>query len=643
MREMASPVLDALETLAGLRRAARRWLVFSLDVLLCLIAAWIALALRLGEWPDEPHIILILTAVTLVFWAPIAWWIGIYRNLIRFSGARSAARLFYACALLIVPSTFIFGLVQIQGVPRTISVLHPVIFFLLILFQRLCLRFIVSDLLHLTRGTGESRRRLLIYGAGRGGQQLANSLRQEPHLLLVGYVDDDKNLSNQRLDGVTIWHSSSLDHLLRDKRVDEVLLAIPSALRTRRREIVTTLQKRKIRVRMLPSIGQLIDGHFAVSDLRDVQIEDLLGRDAVAPNTILIGRSLLSKNVLVTGAGGSIGSELCRQIMHARPHRLILVEQSEYFLYAIERELRQFAQAEGYSVELVPELADMADRDSVMRIFRRWQPESVYHAAAYKHVPLVEANPIAGLRNNIFSTLYCVLAAEAAGVERFILVSTDKAVRPTNIMGASKRVCELILQARAQEQSNTLFTMVRFGNVLGSSGSVVPLFKAQIAAGGPLTITHRDVTRYFMTIPEAAQLVIQAGGMARGGEVFVLDMGSPVRIQDLAETMIRLSGLSVRDEATPDGDIEIVEVGLRPGEKLYEELLIGDNPAETMHPRIMQAREAVHPWHSLSERLDRLGERLGRGDAADAISILCDLVPEYRGTDSSGHLIKKSY
>lgn len=640
LKNMANPLLDALESLTKLPRSIRRWLVFSFDGLLCLIAAWLALALRLGEWPNDFRAILILTAATLSFWAPVAWRIGVYRNLIRFSGARASGRLFYACALLSAPLAVIFGLIQIPGIPRTTSVLHPIIFFLLMLFLRLSMRFIVSDLLHLARSNGENWRRLLIYGAGRGGQQLANSLRQEPHLHLVGYVDDDERLSNQQLDGVTVWHSSSLDRILEKRQVDEVLLAIPSALRVRRREIVTTLQSRKIPVRMLPGIGQLIDGHVTVSDLRNVQVEDLLGRDAVAPNELLMGRSLLSKNVLVTGAGGSIGSELCRQIMRSRPRRLILVEQSEYFLYMIESELRQLASAEGYDVELVPELADVADRDSVFRIFRRWQPESVYHAAAYKHVPLVESNPIAGLRNNIFSTLHCALAAEATGVRRFILVSTDKAVRPTNVMGASKRICELVLQARAQEQQNTLFTMVRFGNVLGSSGSVVPLFKTQIAAGGPVTITHKDVTRYFMTIPEASQLVIQAGGMAKGGEVFVLDMGQPVRIRDLAETMIKLSGLSVQDSATPDGDIEIVEVGLRPGEKLYEELLIGDNPAPTMHPRIMQAREAVHPWNSLSDILDDLKDHLRQGDVTEALSILYRLVPEYSGQTSIGNTLK---
>lgn len=629
LRRASGPTIRAFEAFTRLPRSVRRWLVFSLDVLLCCTAAWIALALRLGEWPDDTRVMLTLSGSAICLWGPIAWRADVYRNLIRFSGARAAARLFHACALLSLALTVIFWLVQIRGVPRTTSVLQPIIFFLLMLFLRLSMRFVVSDLLHVSRGGGEARRRLLIYGAGRGGQQLANTLRQERHLTLVGYVDDDERLSKQQIDGVTVWHSSALGHILVERRVDEVLLAIPSALRGRRREIVTALQNRKIRVRMLPGIGQLIDGHVTVNDLRDVQVEDLLGRDAVSPDQSLMSRSLLSKNVLVTGAGGSIGSELCRQIMRSRPKRLILVEQSEYSLYVIENELRQLASAEGYDVELVPQLADVADRDSVYRIFRQWQPESVYHAAAYKHVPLVESNPIAGLRNNIFGTLNCALAAEATEVRRFILVSTDKAVRPTNVMGASKRVCELVLQARAQAQQSTLFTMVRFGNVLGSSGSVVPLFKAQIAAGGPVTITHKDVTRYFMTIPEATQLVIQAGGMAKGGEVFVLEMGQPVRIRDLAATMIRLSGLSVLDETAPDGDIEIVEIGLRPGEKLYEELLIGGDPVSTDHSRIMQAREAVLPWNSLMGALEELQSQLGRGDVGESIALLQKLVPEY--------------
>jgi FlaA1/EpsC-like NDP-sugar epimerase len=631
MQERLAPfIIGVLDNVVSIRRPVRRWLVFVADGLLCFFAAWLAFALRLGEWPTDEAVTLMFAATAFAFWIPFAWFVGVYRNLIRFSGARALTRLCYACALLVVPLFVIFMLVRVDGVPRTLAALHPIVFFLLLMFSRLSMRFIVSDVLHAARGQAEERRRLLIYGAGRGGQQLANSLRQEPHLVLVGYIDDDERLSGQQVDGIRVWHSSMLDRVVEERDVDEVLLAIPSARRSRRREIVAALQKSRVRVRMLPGIGQLIDGHVATSDLRDVQVEDLLGRDPVAPNELLMGRTLVSKVVMVTGAGGSIGSELCRQIIQSRPRRLVLVEQSEYSLYAIDGELRKLADQEGCRVEIVPELADVADRDTVFRIFHRWQPESVYHAAAYKHVPLVESNPIAGLRNNIFSTLHCALAAEQVGVQRFILVSTDKAVRPTNIMGASKRVCELVLQARAQEQGKTLFTMVRFGNVLGSSGSVVPLFKSQIAAGGPVTLTHRDVTRYFMTIPEASQLVIQAGGMARGGEVFVLDMGPPVRIHDLAETMVRLSGLAVRDEASPDGDIEIIEVGLRPGEKLFEELLIGDNPAPTAHSRIMQARETTLPWQVLSANLGNLEQLLAKGDACGALVVLRGLVPEYR-------------
>lgn len=634
-KKLAASCVAFLDMFVSLRRPIRRWLVFLIDGLLCFCAAWLAFALRLGEWPNEPSGTLMFAGTAFAFWVPFAWGAGVYRNMVRFSGARALTRLSYASALLTLPLVAIYGLIQVDGVPRTLAILHPIVFFLLLLFARLTMRFVVSDLLHAARGQTGARRRLLIYGAGRGGQQLANSLQQEAHLVLVGYVDDDERLAGQQVDGIRVWHSSTLDRVLEERDVDEVLLAIPSARRSRRREIVAALQKSRVRVRMLPGIGQLIDGHVAVSDLRDVEVEDLLGRDPVAPNELLMGRSLVSQVVMVTGAGGSIGSELCRQIIRSRPRRLILVEQSEYALYAIEGELRKLAIEEGLAIDIVPELANVADRDTVFRVFNRWRPESVYHAAAYKHVPLVESNPIAGLRNNIFSTLHCALAAETIGAKRFILVSTDKAVRPTNVMGASKRVCELILQARAQEQRETLFTMVRFGNVLGSSGSVVPLFKSQIAAGGPVTITHREVTRYFMTIPEASQLVIQAGGMARGGEVFVLDMGQPVRIHDLAKTMIRLSGLTVRDEEAPDGDIEVVEVGLRPGEKLYEELLIGDDPAPTAHPRIMQARETMLSWQTLSSHLEDLRGFLTRGDADASLKVLRTLVPEYRVPDAA--------
>ncbi|MGN6689326.1 MAG: polysaccharide biosynthesis protein, partial [Sphingopyxis sp.] len=475
-------------------------------------------------------------------------------------------------------------------------------------------------------------RRVLVYGAGRAGQQLALSLRHESQVYLVGFVDDDLRLDGQRLDGIPVFGSHRLEEILADTDVDEVLLAIPSASRARRREIIERLQKTDAYVRSLPSLTHIIEGSITVNDLREIQIDELLGREPVAPNEVLMGKTIVGKTVLVSGAGGSIGSELCRQILLCHPKKLILLEQSEFALYAIEQELLNHIRSAGHDVSLVLELANVAERSTMMRVYKHHRPDTVFHAAAYKHVPLVEANPVSGMRNNVMGTLHSVEAAEACGVANFTLISTDKAVRPTNIMGASKRVCELILQARANEKAanSTIFSMVRFGNVLGSSGSVVPLFQAQIAAGGPITITHRDITRYFMTIPEAAQLVIQATAMAKGGEVFVLDMGQPVQILDLARSMIRLSGLSVRDSEDPDGDIEIVETGLRPGEKLYEELLIGDNPEPTNHPRILRAREKLWPWAEMKRALDELDAVIrGSGDPLAMVQVIAKLVPEY--------------
>lgn len=609
-------------------RDQRRLLAAAMDGALCVIAVWIAYSLRLGVWELASPPVLTFAAATLLFWYPIAYLTGVYRSLIRFSGARTIANLGIACALLIGPLMIAFVLFRFPEVPRTLTILHPIIFLLLLASSRIVIRFALLDLLH---SVSPDARRVIIYGAGRAGQQLALSLRHEPQIYLVGFVDDDLRLAGQRLDGIPVFGSEQLGRLLDDTDVDEVLLAIPSASRMRRREIIERLQEEQIYVRSLPSLSNIIEGSVTVNDLREIQIEELLGREAVVPNELLMGRTIAGKTVLVSGAGGSIGSELCRQILRCHPARLILLEQSEFALYAIEQELSAMTHAMGIDVAIILELGNVAERSTPMRVYRNHRPDTVFHAAAYKHVPLVEANPISGVRNNVLGTLYSVEAAEANGVSHFTLISTDKAVRPTNIMGASKRVCELILQARAERpDAATVFSMVRFGNVLGSSGSVVPLFKAQIAAGGPLTITHAKITRYFMTIPEASQLVIQASAMARGGEVFVLDMGQPVRILDLARSMVQLSGLSVRDADRPDGDIEIVETGLRPGEKLYEELLIGDNPEPTNHPRILRARESRWPWKELEAELQALEAIIrGSGDPTLAIRIIGKLVPEY--------------
>lgn len=618
-----------LAWLADLPRRRRQQAAILMDAVLCVVAVWIALSLRVGEWELFTRPVFILSAVGLILWFPVARQWGIYLSLIRFSGGRTMMGLAFASGIFAIPMVLIFMVMGIAGIPRTMGLLHPIIFLALLAVSRMTIRFALVDILHRANG-GRELRRVLIYGAGRAGQQLSLSLRHEPHVQVLGYIDDDVRLNGQRLDGIPIYSSERLAWAIRTLLIDEVLIGLPRISRARRREIIDALQNFQVQVRVLPSLSRIIDGEVSVNDLRAVQIEDLLGRDPVTPNTLLMGRNIAGKTVLVSGAGGSIGSELCRQILSFLPDRLILVDQSEFALYAINDELTAAAaQVEGPAIEIIPELGNVADRHSISRIYSRWKPNTVFHAAAYKHVPLVEANPVAGLRNNIFGTLYSCLAAEEAGVATFILISTDKAVRPTNIMGASKRVCELILQARSTRMCSTVFTMVRFGNVLGSSGSVVPRFMAQIRAGGPVTLTHRDITRYFMTIPEAAQLVIQAGAMAKGGEVFVLDMGQPVRIRDLAASMVRLSGLSVRDDTHPDGDIEIREIGMRPGEKLYEELLIGENPQKTVHERIIRASETMLDWGHLDRALLVLSGHLDRGEAGEALDILRGLVPEY--------------
>lgn len=618
-----------LARLADLPRQRRRHAAILMDAVLCVVAVWIALSLRVGEWQLFTRPVFILSSVALVLWFPIALQWGIYLSIIRFSGGRTMMGLVAASGIFAIPMVLILMIFGIAGVPRTMGLLHPIIFLALLSVSRMTIRFALVDILHRANG-GRELRRVLIYGAGRAGQQLSLSLRHEPHVQVLGYIDDDVRLNGQRLNGIPIYSSDRLAWSIRTLMIDEVLIGLPRISRARRREIIDTLQNFQVQVRVLPSLSRIIDGDVSINDLRAVQIEDLLGRDPVAPNTLLMGRNIAGKTVLVSGAGGSIGSELCRQILSFRPHRLILVDQSEFALYSIDDELTAAeAQIDGSETEIIAELGNVADRHSVSRIYSRWKPDTVFHAAAYKHVPLVEANPVAGLRNNIFGTLYSCLAAEDIGVATFILISTDKAVRPTNVMGASKRVCELILQARSARLRSTVFTMVRFGNVLGSSGSVVPRFLAQIRAGGPVTLTHRDITRYFMTIPEAAQLVIQAGAMAKGGEVFVLDMGQPVRIRDLAASMIRLSGLSVCDDTHLDGDIEIREIGMRPGEKLYEELLIGEDPQPTMHERIIRANEMMLDWDDLERALDVLSGHLARGDASEALEILRELVPEY--------------
>lgn len=628
-------LLRALQAMVGLNRSAKSALILTVDAVLCISAVWIAFSLRLGEWNLVSRPVVIAIAASLAAWLVIFLSRGIYRSIVRFMGTRTMIDITTSCIIMAIALSLFYVLKPVQGLPRTIGVIHAIIFAVLLILSRLVAGYVLFDLVN-QRRYGKQPSRVLIYGAGSAGRQLAVSLRHEPGMALHGYIDDDDRLFGQRLDGVPIFRSNDLQNLIGKLEIDTVLLAIPRLSRQRRETIVSKFKDISVHILMLPAVGNFVDGKVSIHDLRDLEVADLLGRDPVPPNHLLLHKTITARSVMVTGAGGSIGSELCRQIASLNPSKIILVEMTEHALYSIESELREAQRngSIGNGMTIHAELGSVADAGTTRRLFDRWRPETVFHAAAYKHVPLVEENVIAGMRNNIFGTLYCASEAERTGAKHFILVSTDKAVRPTNVMGATKRTCELVLQGFSARGSNTKFAMVRFGNVLGSSGSVVPRFQRQIRDGGPVTLTHRDVTRYFMTIPEAAQLVIQAGAMAADGEVYVLDMGEPIRIYDLALTMINLSGLTVREAGNADGDIEIREIGLRKGEKLYEELLIGNSPRKTLHPRIMQAREEFLEWSALSPELDRLALVLQRGDRTAALQILCKLVPDFQGEQS---------
>ncbi len=617
--------------LVALPRAARKSLVLALDCAVCVAVVPIAFWLRLGEWELRTPRVIIFAGIALCAWLMVSLATRTYRSVTRFAGQHTLFALMRSCMFMSLVLAVLLLSLRIDSMPRTLSVIHPLVFFLGLAGERLLLSQLIVDALQGLRRI-PTRKQVLIYGAGVSGQQLAASIRQDPSLYVVGFIDRNETLRDNVLEGKRIWHTADLELVLNVERIDEVFIALPTARRSVRRAIVERIRHYKggVRVRVLPTLSQIASGRVSISDLREVQIEELLGRDEVAPDPVLMQRNITGCRVLVTGAGGSIGSELCRQIVRQRPSLIVLAEHSEHALYSIDIELREIVRREELPVEISPELVNVADERQCERMLTRHAVDTVFHAAAYKHVPMVERNPIAGIRNNVLSTLSTALASERCGVSKFILVSTDKAVRPANVMGASKRVCELVVQARAAAQQETSYCSVRFGNVLGSSGSVIPRFRQLIAAGGPVTITHSEATRYFMTIPEAAQLVIQAGALAGDGEVLLLDMGEPVRIIDLARLMIELSGLSVADDDNPDGEIAIEEIGLRPGEKLIEELLIGGDCQGTVHPRIVKARESMLSWPALETQLHKLTDALKDADSEAAISMLRELVPEFR-------------
>lgn len=611
--------------IAGLQDSPRRFkqLVLVLGdacaMPLLLVLAW---SLRSNTWvlPGAGTALEFLLASGLALLALLLS--GIYRTVVRTFDEHFLARLMFA---VLGYAVLLFGVNTLAGlsIPRSVTFLSGFLLLIYVWASRALIRRVLRRVL-----SSALRKPLLIYGAGQAGRQLAVSALQAPDFQPVALLDDDPELIGTTVHGLPVFSGRRAVELVERYAVTDIILAMPSATRARRREIIAQLESLPVHVRSLPGLDQLLSGQIRLSDVQEVDIADLLGRDAVPPIDALLGRDIRGGCVLVSGAGGSIGAELCRQILKVGPDKLVLVEHSEYALYAIERELQALAP----DVPLVPVLASVLDESRLAGLMRAHEVQTIYHAAAYKHVPLVEANPFVGIRNNVMGTLAFARAASAARVRKFVLISTDKAVRPTNVMGASKRLAELVLQAMAAEVTgSTVFAMVRFGNVLGSSGSVVPLFRQQLAAGGPITVTHPEITRYFMTIPEAAQLVIQAGAMSAGGDVFVLDMGQPVRIVDLARQMIHLAGLTEKTEAQPHGDVEIVFSGLRPGEKLYEELLIGVGHVEpTLHDRILKAFEAhrsLADVEALVVELERLAEHQ---EVAGLKRLLLDWVEGYR-------------
>lgn len=617
--------------LLGLPRWVKQFAAMLIDVVCALLATWLAFSLRLDEWhaliAEQKMAYILAVALSI----PVFFQYGVYKTVLRFTGAHTLAMmsravgiygLLYFTAIFMLASPYIY---------RSIGLIQPIIMLLLMALAR-----VAASLALGFRAYGNNGRpvlgTLLIYGAGHSGMQIASALRQSGQYFLAGYIDDSTQYQGSNINGLMVYPPKEIARLIDTHGVTDILLAMPSIDRAKRNAILSDLRQLQVHVRSLPDLVDLAQGHVTVLDIKELDPDDLLGREPVAPNRGLIEKNILGKTVLISGAGGSIGSELCRQILQVGPKQLLLLDHSEYGLYAIESELRTQLNANpGLKTELIPLLGNVRDAERLEAIFTKWSIDTVYHAAAYKHVPLVEHNPSEGLQNNVLGTLNLAQTAKKHRTTNFVLISTDKAVRPTNVMGATKRFAELVLQALAsQADSGTCFSMVRFGNVLGSSGSVVPLFREQIRSGGPVTLTHAEVTRYFMTIPEAAQLVIQAGAMAKGGEVFVLDMGQPVKIYDLAKRMVELSGLSVKNPQTGEGDIEIIVTGLRPGEKLYEELLIGENPTSTTHPRIMMAREDFLPWEALRAELVLLQEGLSKDDFQMLVGQLQRLVNGYQ-------------
>lgn len=621
-----------LAWLLALPRSVKRIISVVIDTVFLTLSLLLAFVLTQNGNASQFQMMLLAFGVTLPLTLLIFTKLGLYRAVIRYMGQHALGAVLFG----IIGSAVILALLfAVLGVHDKTNLV--VVYALLALVSsggvRLGARLILQP------SNNSHKTRVLIYGAGSSGRQLAQALINGEQYHPVMFVDDDTTLQRSTILGIPVASPDNIASIIKQRSIGRILLAMPSASRSRRREVLDMLEDLPIPVLSIPGMSDLVDGSMRIDELQDVKIEDLLGRDPVAPKKKLLHANIKGKVVMVTGAGGSIGAELCRQIIKCEPVTLVLFELSEYSLYAIERELTQTMANEGLEVNLVPVMGTVQRQSRIETVMRTFGVHTVYHAAAYKHVPLVEYNVVEGVRNNVFGTWYTAEAAIKAGVETFVLISTDKAVRPTNVMGASKRLAELVLQGLAQHQSKTRFCMVRFGNVLGSSGSVVPLFREQIRKGGPVTVTHKDIIRYFMTIPEASQLVIQAGAMGKGGDVFVLDMGEPVRIADLARRMIHLMGLEVRDKDHPNGDIEIKYSGLRPGEKLYEELLVGNNVRNTEHSRIMAADEVCLTWPEMLHLLQRLDKACENFAVEEIIELIRSAPTEFNYSNATSDLV----
>jgi FlaA1/EpsC-like NDP-sugar epimerase len=613
------------EAMLSFPRVAKRLIMATADAVAIPTALWAALALKFDQLdpsPDRTYAYFLVAVISALFFFSV---LGLYRAVIRFVGPKAMLTVFAGVSLSVLMLAGFDRFFASHQIPLSAFGIYWALALLYVGGSRFAARYLFMH----AGVNGKPAARVAIYGAGDAGARVCSVLLGGPDFEPVAFIDDKKSLQGSNINGVRVYGADSLAKLVRHLRIDRILLAMPAATRRRRREILTQLEPLGVHVQSLPNLSDLIAGKAQISELCDVDVSDLLGRDPVPPKPKLFGSCIRGKCVLVTGAGGSIGSELCRQIIRLSPSRLVLFEMSELALYHIERELEEVAAHEQLDVEIVPLLGNAHHRHRVREVLSAFAVQTVYHAAAYKHVPIVEHNVVEGIHNNVISTWYTAEAALETGVETFLLISTDKAVNPANVMGATKRLAELVLQALQERTTQTRFCMVRFGNVLASSGSVVPLFQEQIRRGGPVTVTHPDVIRYFMTIPEAAQLVIQAGSMAKGGDVFVLDMGRPVRIDDLARRLVNLMGLTVRDANNPDGDIEIEYTGLRTAEKLFEELLIGTNVTGTDHPMILRAIEHRLAWPRMELVLNELLVALASFDCHRALALLAEAVAEY--------------